>query len=332
MLLAGAVSLTGAEASAVEAIDVVTYALKTPRLVVYSVDSSDLAKDWARGHERDRPGVRVQFSSRVVLQLAKGTTLGQALRESPLKPDREFAPNLFILQAPNVKVALEESQRLGKRPGVLVSHPVRRRPMKKMAPMAPRPNDPLFPTQWPLENRDRATGAILGPELNIREAWAESTGKGVVIGVADDGVELAHTEFVGQAADDLHFNFTIGKANGNPVASNQGHGTIVAGLALARANNNRGIAGVSPGAKLASLVVWTAVDDFGSEEAVADMFQYQNDSIDVQNHSWGNSTIEQLGAPLIEATAIERAIESGRDGKGVVMIRVAGNNREGDVP
>ncbi|HIM68598.1 MAG TPA: hypothetical protein EYM45_08555, partial [Verrucomicrobia bacterium] len=85
----------GAEASAVEAIDVVTYALKTPRLVVYSVDSSDLAKDWARGHERDRPGVRVQFSSRVVLQLAKGTTLGQALRESPLKPDREFAPNLF---------------------------------------------------------------------------------------------------------------------------------------------------------------------------------------------------------------------------------------------
>ena len=145
----------GAEASAVETIGVVTYALKTPRLVVYSVDSSDLAKDWARGHERDRPGVRVQFSSRVVLQLAKGTTLGQVMRGSLLKPDREFAPGLFILQAQNVKVALEESQRLAKSRNVLVSHPVRRRPMKKMAPMAPRPNDPLFPTQWPLENRDR---------------------------------------------------------------------------------------------------------------------------------------------------------------------------------
>ena len=327
MLLAGAVSLTGAEASAVEAIDVVTYALKTPRLVVYSVDSSDLAKDWARGHERDRPGVRVQFSSRVVLQLAKGTTLGQALRESPLKPDREFAPNLFILQAPNVKVALEESQRLAKRPGVLVSHPVRRRPMKKMAPMAPRPNDPLFPTQWPLENRDRETGAILGPELNIREAWAESTGEGVVIAIVDDGVDLAHTEFIDQGVDDLHFNFTNRKANGNPVAQNQTHGTVVAGIAVAKANNGKGIAGVSPDARFASLVVWDADDYFGTEEETADMFQYRNDRIAVQNHSWASNTSAQLDVMVLEKQAIKRAIEQGRDGKGVVMIRGAGNYR-----
>ena len=332
MLLAGAVSLTGAEASAVEAIDVVTYALKTPRLVVYSVDSSDLAKDWARGHERDRPGVRVQFSSRVVLQLAKGTTLGQALRESPLKPDREFAPNLFILQAPNVKVALEESQRLAKRPGVLVSHPVRRRPMKKMAPMAPRPNDPLFPTQWPLENRDRETGAILGPELNIREAWAESTGEGVVIAIVDDGVDLAHTEFIDQGVDDLHFNFTNRKANGNPVAQNQTHGTVVAGIAVAKANNGKGIAGVSPDARFASLVVFDADDYFGTEEEIADMFQYRNDRIAVQNHSWGSipwgsNTSAQLDVMVLEKQAIKRAIEQGRDGKGVVMIRGAGNYR-----
>ena len=329
-LLAGSVSLLGAEASAVETIDVVTYALKTPRLVVYSVDSSDLSKDWVRGHERDRPGVRVQFSSRVVLQLAKGTALGQALRGSSLKPDREFAEGLFILQAPSVRVALEESQRLAKRPDVLVSHPVRRRSMQKTAPMAKRPNDPLFPTQWPLENRDSTTGDRLGPEFNIREAWAGSTGQGVVIGIADDGVDLAHTDFLGQGADDLHFNFTNGKTDGNPAASDQGHGTIVAGLALAKADNGKGLAGVSPGAKLASLVIWTAGDDFGTEEEVADMLQYRNDAVHIQNHSWGSSTIEQLDAAVLEAKAIERAIETGRDGKGVVMIRVAGNSREED--
>ena len=330
LLLAGAVSMLGAEASAVEAIDVVTYALKTPRLVVYSVDSSDLAKDWARGHERDRPGVRVQFSSRIVLQLAKGTTLGQVMRGSLLKPDREFAPGLFILQGQNVKVALEESQRLAKSRNVLVSHPVRRRPIKKMAPMAPRPNDPLFPTQWPLENRDRETGAILGPELNIREAWAESTGKGVVIGIVDDGVDLEHTEFIGQGVDDLHFNFTNGKANGNPVAQNQTHGTVVAGIAVAKANNGKGIAGVSPDARFASLVVWDAGDNFGTEEEIADMFQYRNDRIAVQNHSWGLNTSAQLDAMVLEKQAIKRAIEQGRDGKGVVMIRGAGNYRAQD--
>jgi subtilisin family serine protease/subtilisin-like proprotein convertase family protein len=320
----------GAEASAVETIGVVTYALKTPRSVLYLVDSSDLRSDWVPGRERDRLGVGVKFSSRVVLQLAKRTTLGQVLRGSLLKPDREFAPGLFVLQAPNVKVALEESQRLSTRGDVLVSHPVRRRPMQKMAPRAKRPNDPLYHTQWPLENRDPTTGDQIGPEFNIREAWAGSTGQGVVIGIADDGVDLAHTDFLGQGADDLHFNFTTGKADGNPVASNQGHGTLVAGLALAKADNNRGIAGVSPGAKLASLVIWTPGDDFGSEEEVADMFQYRNDAVHVQNHSWGNSTIEQLDTAVLEAKAIERAIETGRDGKGVLMIRVAGNSREED--
>ena len=330
LLLASVFLSSESKVIATEANNLVAYALKTPQAVVYLVNPSHLAKQWVPGRERDRPAVRVQFSSRVVLQLAKGTTLGKAMRESPLKPDRVFGEGLFILQAASVAEALAESQRLAKRLDVLVSHPVRRRPMQKAAPLAKRPNDPLYPTQWPLENRDPETGAILGPGFNIREAWAESTGKGVVIGVADDGVELAHTEFVGQAADDLHFNFTTGKADGNPVASNQGHGTIVAGLALARANNGRGIAGVAPGGRLASLVVWNSADDFGSEEEVADMFQYENNAIDVQNHSWGNSTIQQLEAPLLEVSAIERAIKSGRSGRGVVMIRVSGNNREED--
>ena len=238
-LLAWAISPSVSELVAAESVGQVAYALKTPRPVVYLVGTSGLAGDRVSGSERGRPAVRVQFGSRVVLQLAKGTALGQALRGSSLKPDREFAEGLFILQAPSVRVALEESQRLAKRPDVLVSHPVRRRSMQKMAPMAKRPNDPLFPTQWPLENRDSTTGDRLGPEFNIREAWAGSTGQGVVIGIADDGVDLAHTDFLGQSADDLHFNFTNGKTDGNPAASNQGHGTIVAGLALAKADNGK---------------------------------------------------------------------------------------------
>ena len=328
LLQAGLACSLGAKVSTGDVSGLEAYALKTPRPVVYLVDPSGLASDWVPGRERDRPAVRVKFGSRVVLQLGKGATLAQTLQGSLLKPDRNFGEGLFILQAADVAEALREAQRLAKRANVLVSHPVRRRPMQKLAPMAKRPNDPLYSTQWPLENRDPATGDRLGPEFNIREAWAESTGQGVVVGVADDGVDLVHTDFLGQGADNHHFNFTSGKSDGNPAASNQGHGTIVAGLALAKANNGRGIVGVSPGSKLASLVVWTAQDEFGSEEAVADMFQYRNNEIHVQNHSWGSSVIEQIEVPAIEANAISRAIQTGRGGRGVVMIRVAGNNRE----
>jgi subtilisin family serine protease/subtilisin-like proprotein convertase family protein len=330
LLIAALFSPFEVKLHAAEGGDPLVYALKTPRRVVYLVERVDLVKTWVDSRERDRPDVRVQFGSRVVLQLVKGTPLRQALLGSALKPNREFAPGLFILQALDAKEALAASQSLGRRGDVLAAHPVRRRAMRRMAPLAKLPNDPLYPTQWQLEHRDPATGDRLGPELNIREAWAVTTGQGVVVGIADDGVDLAHTDFVGQGAAELHFNFTTGKADGNPVASNQGHGTIVAGLALARANNDRGIVGVSPGAKLASLVVWSSSDQFGTEEEVADMFQFRNNKIAVQNHSWGNSTIQQLDVPLVEATAIEDSIENGRGGLGVVMIRVSGNNREED--
>ena len=42
------------------------------------------------------------------------------------------------------------------------------------------------------------------------------------------------------------------------------------------------------------MVVWDSSDAFGSEEQVANMFRFRNYEIDVQNHSWGNSTIQQL--------------------------------------
>ena len=84
------------------------------------------------------------------------------------------------------------------------------------------------------------------------------------------------------------------------------------------------------GARFASQVVWDAGDSFGTELEVANMFKHRVDAIHVQNHSWGSSSIEQLDVPEIEAVAIDEAIENGRDGKGVIMVRVTGNNRSSD--
>ena len=322
-----------AEAGAVEGVPRTQFTFKTPGPVVYELEP--LAKReneprWQPARERDRPEARVRFGSQIILRLAKGHALGRATSGLNLELVQEFAPRLFVLQARSVPDALVAAEALGQRDGVEVSHPVRRRPMQKMARLAKRPNDPLFPLQWTLENRDTETGAILGPEFNIREAWALATGKGVVIGFADDGVDLAHTEFVGQGAEALHYNFTTNQAKGDPLNTRQAHGTVVAGLAVAKHNNAKGLAGISPDARFASEIVWDAGDSFGSELEVANMFKHRVDAIHVQNHSWGSSSITQLEVPEIEAVAIREAIENGRGGKGVIMVRVTGNNRSSD--
>ena len=59
-----------------------------------------------------------------------------------------------------------------------------------------------------------------------------------------------------------------------------------------------------------------------------DMFQYRMDVMAVQNHSWGNSGIEQLAPTPIEELGLANAIAAGRQGRGVIMVRSGGNGRE----
>ena len=59
-----------------------------------------------------------------------------------------------------------------------------------------------------------------------------------------------------------------------------------------------------------------------------DMFQYRSNVVSVQNHSWGNADVSQLGPTALEGIGISNAIAFGRDGRGVVLVRAAGNGRE----
>ncbi len=74
------------------------------------------------------------------------------------------------------------------------------------------------------------------------------TGRGVTVGVIDTGVDVAHSDLAGRVT--LSKNF-VGKTTDEAYA--EVHGTAVAGVIAARADNGQGIVGVAPEANIVAL-------------------------------------------------------------------------------
>lgn len=145
------------------------------------------------------------------------------------------------------------------------------------------PNDTLFSNQWSLDNTGQS-GGMPDADIDAPEAWAMTTsgvtssGDTIVIAVVDEGFDLQH--------EDLHFwknrndprngidddlNGYIDDYNGWDVESNSDsipvdyHGTHIAGIAGAIADNNIGIAGVAWNARLLPV----SVSSFTEAQVVA---------------------------------------------------------------
>ena len=137
-------------------------------------------------------------------------------------------------------------------------------------PLPGAPNDSRWGQQWNL-------AANPGVGVGVREAWRYGRGKGTVLAVVDSGI-IAHPEFEGRILPGYDFVSSARYANdgdgrdadatdpGDWVskedvesdnfdedckeADSDWHGTHVAGIALADADNGVGIAGIAPLAKL----------------------------------------------------------------------------------
>ncbi len=245
---------------------------------------------------------------------------GRTFTEQP----NEFDKNLYL-----VKLNLETSElfelvtQLQKDDRVEFAEPNFIRVMK------PHTNDPFFSSQWAINNQ-RYLGGTVDADMDVDDAWNYTTGAGIKVAVIDEGVDLSHT--------DLTTNLLSGydaTGNGSNGAPNEGnddaHGTSCAGIIAAVANNTNGTAGVAYNAKIIPVRIaysngfplgddrraWITNDNWIANGI---NWAWQNGA-DVLSNSYGggsySSTIE---------SAINNAVNNGRNGKGSVVLFSSGNN------
>jgi len=197
------------------------------------------------------------------------------------------------------------------------------------------PNDPEIEKQWYLK------------KINAYQAWDRVDVRGdYVIAIIDSGVQIDHPDLASNIwynsgeildngidddgngfIDDIYgWDFVTDAADPNPHFTGEEdneigliHGTFVAGVAAARANNKIGVSGVVPRARLMSL---RALNNKG-EGRVYDVVRAIDYAIKMQADII-NLSFVGFGYSQSLANAIQRAYQAG------IMIVAAAGNEEGE--
>jgi len=190
------------------------------------------------------------------------------------------------------------------------------------------PTDPLYASQWHFP--------LLG---DIETIWDEYTGAGVTVAVYDDGLQYTHPDLAGNYDPSMHFSFGGITYDPTPVATDDGHGTAVAGLIGAAEGNGIGGVGVAWDVTLTGVNFLSDIQYLSSTIILASLEYAAN--FDIMNNSWGSTPNFNTWQSLADPTswrsqmedAYEVAVDTGRGGLGTIIVQAAGNdtmNANGD--
>ena len=203
----------------------------------------------------------------------------------------------------------------------------------------PAGTDPLFAEQWHLSNTGQTAfsnrAGSAGADLRMTVAIGTGrNGAGVKLAVIDTGLELCHPDLAANTAGGGSFNF---QADGTPGASRTDpfnhsvlgdHGTSVAGVAAAAANNGFGGRGVAPEVALVGFNMGAVV----GEDPEAALFRSlggsdsepDSASVDIFNMSFGTVVpSENPSADFVRL--VKMGTSELRSGRGALYVKAAGN-------
>ncbi|MGA2298250.1 MAG: S8 family serine peptidase, partial [FCB group bacterium] len=187
-----------------------------------------------------------------------------------------------------------------------------------------KPNDPLYPTQWALQN------------IFAERAWQKATGKNVIVGVIDTGIDFDHEDLKNQlwinSGEDINHNGKFdpwpsteirngvsGDLNGmdddgngyiddvigydfvdqtitnigdysnpDPIPTDEhGHGTNVSGVIAAQRDNSKGIVGLAYNSRIMTLRAFDATGDGESDDIARAIVYAALNGARVLNFSFG---------------------------------------------
>ena len=158
------------------------------------------------------------------------------------------------------------------------------------------PNDPYYSSQWYL------------PHIGMLDAWSQFTGSTIVrVAVIDTGVNKSLTDLSAVLISDGEWDYISGD---NDATDTDGHGTLIAGIIAATANNGIGVAGISSTARILPF----RQDGFVSDTNDA-MVRAYNSGCRIINASYGN----------LVSNPAEKAQISWLNDRGVLVVCSAGN-------
>lgn len=166
------------------------------------------------------------------------------------------------------------------------------------------PNDYYYSKQWYL------------PATNVSKAWDSFSFKNEIkVAVIDSGVDASHPELAGKVLKGYDFV----NNDSNP-ADDHGHGTAVAGIIAAIANNGDGVAGINPNVKIIPIKISDSTGEATVENAVKGIHYAMQQGADIINMSYGSAYYSD-----IESEALWAAFD-----QGITLIAAAGNSSTSD--
>lgn len=197
-------------------------------------------------------------------------------------------------------------------------------------------NDPILASgqQWGLLNTG-VGGGTAGIDIGATTAWDATRARGrVVVAVIDTGVRVTHPDLAGSIwtnpgevpgngvdddgngfVDDVNgWDFLNDDASVYDDPTQDEHGTHVAGIVAARADNGIGIAGVAPNAVVMPLKFMDTTGGFNTDAVAAIRYAVDNGAT-VINASFGGDTPDALMCDAIQWAA----------SRGVTVVSAAGN-------